>query len=101
MRDETDVFVKSTEVVSRIVAGEAILVPVCRDVTDLRSVYVVNDVGEAVWRFIDGARTAEDIAQCVAGEFEVELDVVRGDVQAFLAQLATLKLVAVAASEPP
>jgi hypothetical protein len=95
---DPSVFSKTTQVVSRIVAGEAILVPICRDVADLRSVYVVNDVGETVWRLIDGVKDVDTIARAVADEFEVDLEVARADVATFLAKLLDLRLVAPAPS---
>jgi len=76
------------EFVTREVAGETLVVPLRAGVGDLDSIYTVNDVGAAIWRLIDGRRTADDIALEVVRAFEVEPEQARRDVEDFLAELA-------------
>ena len=50
--------------------------------------FSTNDVGALIWELIDGARSVSAIAEAVAAEFEVELDVVQGDVMELVDELA-------------
>ena len=48
----------------------------------------LNLLGTEVWKRCDG-RTVEEIVTLLLDEFEVEPDILRADVEAFLAELAT------------
>lgn len=50
-------------------------------------VKVLNPVGIKVFSLLDGAHTVDDIAAAVLEEFEVEADVAKRDIEAFLNQL--------------
>jgi hypothetical protein len=64
-------FVKSQDFVQREVAGECLLVPIRRRLTDVNSLYVLNETGAAVWRKLDGARSIQEIAAELVAEYEV------------------------------
>jgi hypothetical protein len=80
-------------VVCREVAGETILVPVCADVADLSSVYVLNPVGAVVWSRLAADRSGRDVAQGIAEEFETTLETAERDVAVFLEDLAAAGLI--------
>ena len=48
----------------------------------------LNELGMEIWKLCDG-RTADDVVDLLLAEFEVAPEVVRADVAAFLADLAT------------
>ena len=72
---------------TRRVAEETVVVPIRARAADLDSVYALNGVGGAIWAELETARTVDEITRRVAGEFEVEDDVARADVERFLASL--------------
>jgi hypothetical protein len=72
---------------TRRVAEETVVVPIRARAADLDSVYALNEVGGAIWAELESARTADEIVRRVAGEFEVEGDVARADVEQFLATM--------------
>jgi hypothetical protein len=51
------VFAQRANVVLREVAGEQLLVPVRREVADLRSIFVVTGIGAFIWGLLDGLST--------------------------------------------
>jgi len=63
---EEQLFTRSRSVVSRVVAGETLIVPVRGRVGDLASIYSFNATGSLIWRLLDvrpGVAAAEnDIA---------------------------------------
>jgi len=86
-------FHRSGNYAVRRIAGETIVVPIRAQAADLDSVYVLNEVGGAIWGQLEAHRSAEDIALAVADEFEVTEAVAGADVEQFLALLAGAGLV--------
>ena len=78
---------KSARVVSRIVAGEHILVPLASRGVDIDSIYNLNTAGSFLWERIDGSRTIGDIAHDLAREFHLTEEQARQDCLYFHAQL--------------
>jgi hypothetical protein len=72
---------------TRRIAEETVVVPIRARAADLDSVYTLNAVGAAIWAQLAAARTADEIAGCVAEEFDVTADVARADVARFLERL--------------
>ncbi|MFP5262058.1 MAG: PqqD family protein [Blastocatellia bacterium] len=80
-------FVKDNRSVTRSIAGETIIVPVRSGVSDLNSIYTLNEVGTAIWQLIDGHRTAEQIVEAIADEYEVPPEQAGRDVFDYLGRL--------------
>ncbi|GIW53852.1 MAG: hypothetical protein KatS3mg082_0256 [Nitrospiraceae bacterium] len=73
------VYIKSPDFVQRDVAGECILVPIRRKLSDPPCIYVLNETGAALWRRIDGTRTVQDIVTDFCEEYEAAADQVMKD----------------------
>jgi len=84
---------RNTAIVSRDVAGETIVVPICRGVGDLDSVYTFNPVGKGLWQLLEHGCTAEELANWVATQYEVDAKQALADVQTYLAELQEIGLV--------
>jgi hypothetical protein len=84
---------RNTAIVSRDVAGETIVVPVCRGVGDLDSVYTFNAVGRSLWRLLENGHSVEELANWVATHYEVDVKQASADVQSYLAELQEVGLV--------
>ena len=65
------VYQKDSNIISRKIADEVILVPIRRNVGDLESIYILNEVGAFIWEQIDGERQVKEIKETIMGEFEV------------------------------
>jgi Coenzyme PQQ synthesis protein D (PqqD) len=85
--------VRSSSIVSREVAGETIVVPICRGVGDLDSVYTFNSVGKSLWHLLEQGRTAEELAIWVATQYAVTAEQAASDVQGYLAELQEVGLI--------
>jgi len=90
---EQERHIRSASIVSREIAGETIVVPICRGVGDLDSVYTFNSVGTYLWRLLAEGRTESELAGSVAGHFAVSQEQALADVQGFLADLREVGLV--------
>src|SRR6202795_5374584 len=78
---------RNTAIVSRDVAGETIVVPICRGVGDLDSVYTFNPVGRSLWRLLENGHSVEELANWVATHYEVEAKQAVAHDQSYLSEL--------------
>jgi len=87
------VFVRSRAVVSRVVAGETLIVPVRGKVGDLASIYSFNETGSLIWKLLDTPRMVEGVVDAVAEEYQVDTEQVRQDVLRFLGEMRGVGLI--------
>ena len=81
---------KDPSIVHRNIAGEAILVPIRRNVADMESIYTLDGVGAFIWELIDGQRTVGDIKTAILEEYKVAPEVAEADLVEFLQQLQAI-----------
>ena len=89
----TAIYTKNLDYVQRDVAGECILVPIRRTLTEANSIYVLNETGAALWYRIDGQRTAQDIVTDFCNEYEVATDQLANDFTSLLDDLLSIQAV--------
>jgi hypothetical protein len=89
----TAIYTKHPDYVQRDVAGECILVPIRRTLTEANSIYVLNETGAALWNRIDGHRTAQEIITDFCGEYEVAVDQLAKDFTSLLDDLLSIRAV--------
>jgi len=86
-------FVKESDLVTRDVAGEKIIVPIKSHVGDLEGVYTLNELGAMIWQLIDGQTTARELAEAVSKEYDVGATEAEKDVGDFLRSLENAGLI--------
>ena len=86
-------YIRSDAVVSRLIAGETLIVPVRKGVGDLASIYSLNEVGSSIWQTIARPRSKDEIVQIIQQDFEGERQQVEHDVEVFLAEMSTAGLI--------
>ncbi|MDP1767958.1 MAG: PqqD family protein [Nitrospirota bacterium] len=89
----TAIYSKNPDYVQRDVAGECLLVPIRRTLTEANSIYVLNETGSALWHRIDGQRTAQDIVSDFCHEYEVAADQLAQDFTSLLDDLLSIQAV--------
>ncbi len=92
---DQQLFVRSQSVVSRLVAGETLIVPVRGRVGDLASIYSFNGTGSLVWQMLDSPRTIGEVVEVVAQQFDVEHARAEQDVKRFVSEMIAVCLVEV------
>ncbi len=80
-------YVRSESVVSRVIAGETLIIPICKGVGDLASIYSLNEVATSIWEAIRSPRSKQEIVQLVEQEFSGELPLMEQDVETFLGEM--------------
>jgi Coenzyme PQQ synthesis protein D (PqqD) len=96
---ETQIFVRSRAVVSRVVAGETLIVPVRGRVGDLASIYSFNETGSLIWKILEKPRAGTEVVSEVAEAYEVDADRVRHDAMRFLSDMLAASLIEVCERE--
>lgn len=89
-----ELYVRSDTVVSRVIAGETLIVPISKGVGDLASIYSLNPVASAIWDIVSRPRSKDEIVHLIAQQFEAERQQIECDLEAFLVELMSVGLVA-------
>jgi Coenzyme PQQ synthesis protein D (PqqD) len=92
----TGLGLRSGKVVSRVVADEAIVVPVCAGSRRAGSVYTFNESGTTIWTMIEAGKSAAEVAAYLESEYGISAEQAAEDTREFLAALAEEGLI-----EPP
>jgi hypothetical protein len=91
MMEET--YIRSSAVVSRLIAGETLVVPVRGKVGDLASIYSFNPVGTTIWEALAIPTTIKTLIDLIEGEYEVNRERATHDVESFLQEMRTAELI--------
>jgi hypothetical protein len=86
-------YVRSQSVVSRVIAGETLIIPVRKGVGDLASIYSLNEVASAIWQAIQQPRDKNEIVTAVEHEFAANRHQIENDVQSFLDEMQSAGLI--------
>ena len=86
-------FAKESDLVTRDVAGEIIIVPIKGHVGDLEGVFTLNELGTMIWELINGQTTARELVEAVRNEYDVGAQEAEKDVVDFLRSLEDAGLI--------
>jgi len=84
---------RSSSVVSRVVADEAIVVPIRRGAADMDSIFTFNETGTQLWAMVEESQSASKMAAHLQTEYGLTAQEAAADVQQFLADLAEAGLI--------
>lgn len=82
---------------TRVIAGETLIVPVRNRVGDLDSIYTLNEVASRIWQLVDASMPVSEIAETISREYEVETEEAAQDVVELLNSMKEAGLVRLAA----
>jgi len=86
-------FTKRSDLVTRNISGETIIVPVEGRVGDLDSIYTLNEVGSTIWALLDGQTSIDKIAAVICDRYEVTPEQARQDVVELIDSLQAAGLI--------
>ena len=87
------VFAKQEDIVSRDIAGEAVLVPIRGRLADLQRFFSLNPIAAEIWRCLDGVRNVRAVRDAIVASFEVDEAHAQTDLHDFLQQMLHAGLV--------
>ena len=90
-------YVRSESVVSRVIAGEMLIIPVRKGVGDLASIYKLNEVAGSIWEAIARPRPKDEIVDHVEQNFAGQRVQIERDVEIFLSEMHLAGLISASA----
>lgn len=78
---------RNSNVVSRVVAGEAIVVPIRRGVADMDYIYTFNESGTLLWGMVENNRRVAEMNESLRTEYGLSEEQAIADVEAFITEL--------------
>lgn len=82
------IFIKSPELVKQVVDGETVILDKAAGL-----IHQLNATANAIWIACDGKATVDNIAEQVAEQYDIDIELARADVEATMQQLVEQKLV--------
>jgi len=80
-------------IVSRRIAGEAILVPIQKKLVDLNSVFALNETAASAWELLDGQHTLKSVLDQLVTEYDVEKEQAHQDLLELIQQFIEIGIV--------
>jgi len=87
------IYQKNKDIVTRKIAGETILVPICGNVADMQRLFMLNPVAEFIWGQLERGASFDSICTDIVENFEVGRVEAEQDVKAFMEKLVKFDLV--------
>lgn len=78
------------ELVRREIAGDIILVPTGKTVLENNGLFVLNDVGAAIWDMLTAGKNEDEILEALQETYEADPAMLQRDTTEFLAKLADM-----------
>lgn len=91
--DKNTIYKKDSNIVSRKIGDEFILVPIKNNVGDLENIYTLGEVGARIWELIDGENNVISIEQSIMDEFQVSEKEAQDDLVDFLYELEEINAI--------
>lgn len=87
------VFSPSEDVVSRMIEGELILVPIAAGVGDIEdALFTLNETGRVIWQRLNGMRTLREIAVELAAEYDSAPGTIEDDILGLVSELLSRRM---------
>lgn len=84
---------RNPDFIFRNVAGEAVQIPLLKNVADLEAIYTLNEVGVFIWERLENPVTIDELTHEIMMEFEVDQDVLEADMKQFIHELKESKII--------
>lgn len=93
MTDDALTLKKNSNIVSRVIGADTVLLPICRDTQEMNCIFTLNKAAARVWDLIDGKRTVAAIKKTVSTEFDVSAGELDKRMRELLNDLRSIKAV--------
>jgi len=90
---KTIVLRKNSDMVTRVIGDETILLPIYKTSDEINCIYTLNKVASSVWELIDGKRTLLEIKKEALKKFDTTPEEVDKEMQKFLKDLKEIKAI--------
>ena len=89
----TAVVRKNKGIVTRVMEGETILLPIYKTSDEINCIYTLNKVASRVWELIDGKRTLAELKEKLLKEFDATPAEIDREMKKLLEDLKKIKAI--------
>ena len=93
MKDESVIYKKNEDVVTRDIDGELFLLPLIRTRDEINALFTLGEVASRIWDLIDGKKTLENVKEKLLKEYEVGDDVLEKDLESFVKDAKEINII--------
>jgi hypothetical protein len=91
-----ELYMRSRAVVSRLIGGETLVLPVRSEVGDLTSIYSLNETASTIWEALEKPRSFREICDVIAHKYDICREEAEEDMASFVREICALGLAEVA-----
>ncbi len=86
-------FRKKENIVTRLIAGETLLVPIYGELANMEKIFTLDPVATFIWEHLDGNKSLKEIRDGVLNAFDVKKEQADMDISEFIDELVKADLV--------
>jgi hypothetical protein len=86
-------YLRSSAVVSRVIADETLVVPIRGGAGDLDSIFSFNPIGSDLWSLLEKEVSMDEMTSWITDHYDVSEEQALGDIQEFVGELLGAGLV--------
>ena len=86
----------SENVITREIAGETLLIPLCQTGADVQKIFVLNETAASIWRLLAEPHNVAQLVDGLRPKYHALNDVIRKDVEVLLRDLLDRNFLTVA-----
>ncbi len=87
------IFKKNSNISTRSIGDELILVPIKGRLAQLQQIFALNSVGTFIWENLDGVKDLEQLKSGLISTFEVDAAEAEDDLRAYIQELSDRDLI--------
>jgi len=88
LTEEKQNYVRNSDFIFRRIVDEIVLIPIHKNVSDMNSIYSLNEIGALIWEHLEQPANLEDLCSIVMNEYEVDQQQALGDIKIYLSELS-------------
>ena len=89
----SELYLRSTAIVSRLIGGETLILPITGNVGDLTSIYTLNATATTIWDALETPKSFNDLCDVVYRQYDLSREHAEKDVAIFVREICSLGLV--------
>jgi coenzyme PQQ synthesis protein D (PqqD) len=88
----SELYVRSRAIVSRLIGGETLILPVRGNVGDLTSIYTLNETATKLWEALETPKSFKDLRDVICRQYDLSREHAEEDVAIFIREICSLGL---------
>ena len=88
----SELYVRSRAMVSRLIGGETLVLPVRGNVGDLTSIYTLNETATTIWEALETPKSFKDLCDVIYRQYDLSREHAEEDVAIFIREICSLGL---------